>query len=40
MTRGKTVGYLECTITDQQDKQIAKVNSICFISRGEQAKQR
>jgi uncharacterized protein (TIGR00369 family) len=40
VTRGKTVGYLECEVTDQQGKQIAKVNSTCFILRGEQAKQR
>lgn len=40
VTRGKTVGYLECEVTDQQGKQIAKVNSTCFILRGEQARQR
>jgi uncharacterized protein (TIGR00369 family) len=40
VNRGKTVGYLECDVTDQQGKQIAKVNSTCFILRGEQAKQR
>jgi uncharacterized protein (TIGR00369 family) len=40
VTRGKTVGYLECEVADQQGKQIAKVSSTCFILRGEQAKQR
>ena len=40
MNRGKSVGYLECEVTDQDSKQIAKANSTCFVLRGEQARQR
>jgi uncharacterized protein (TIGR00369 family) len=40
MNRGKNVGYLECDVTDQDGKQIAKANSTCFVLRGEQAKVR
>jgi uncharacterized protein (TIGR00369 family) len=32
--RGKTVGYVECEVTDQDGKRIAKANSTCFILRG------
>jgi uncharacterized protein (TIGR00369 family) len=38
--RGKNVGYIECDVTDQNGKQIAKANSTCFILRGEHAKAR
>src|SRR2546422_6038990 len=34
MNRGKSVGYLECELTDQDNKQIAKANSTCFVLRG------
>jgi len=40
VNRGRTVGYLECDVNDLQGKLIAKVNSTCFILRGEQARQR
>ena len=40
LTRGKNVGYIECEVTDQDGKQVAKVNSTCIVLRGEQAKQR
>jgi uncharacterized protein (TIGR00369 family) len=33
--RGKTVGYVECDVTDQNGKRIATANSTCFILRGE-----
>jgi len=32
--RGKTVGYVECEVTDQDGKRVAKANSTCFILRG------
>lgn len=38
--RGKSVGYIECDVTDQDGKQVAKANSTCMVLRGEQAKQR
>jgi acyl-coenzyme A thioesterase PaaI-like protein len=40
MNRGKSVGYVECEVTVQDGKQIAKANSTCFVLRGEQARQR
>jgi uncharacterized protein (TIGR00369 family) len=40
VNRGKNVGYIECDVKDQNGKQIAKVNSTCFILRGEHAKAR
>ena len=35
--RGRTVGYVECDITDEKGKLIAKSNSTCLVLRGEQA---
>ena len=35
--RGRTVGYAECEITDDNGKLIAKSNSTCLVLRGEQA---
>ena len=40
VNRGKSVGYLECDVTDEDGKRIAKANSTCFVLRGEQATQR
>jgi uncharacterized protein (TIGR00369 family) len=40
INRGKNVGYLECEVTDQDGKPVAKANSTCVILRGEHAKQR
>ena len=40
INRGKSVGYLECDVTDQDGKHIARANSTCFILRGESAKTR
>jgi uncharacterized protein (TIGR00369 family) len=40
INRGKTVGYLECDVTDQDGRQIARANSTCFVLRGESAKVR
>ena len=38
--RGRTVGYIECDITDENSKQVAKANSTCIVLRGEQARVR
>ena len=40
INRGKSVGYLECDVTDQDGKRIAKASSTCFVLRGERAKER
>ena len=40
VNRGRNVGYVECEVTDQDGKQIAKANSTCFVLRGEHAKER
>ena len=38
--RGNTIGYMECDITDEQEKLVAKAASTCLVLRGEQAKGR
>ena len=40
INRGKNVGYVECDVTDQEGKSIAKAASTCFVLRGEQARLR
>jgi uncharacterized protein (TIGR00369 family) len=40
VNRGKNVGYIECDVTDQKGKPVAKATSTCFVLRGEQAKTR
>jgi len=40
INRGKNVGYVECVMTDQEGKHVAKANSTCFVLRGEHAKAR
>ena len=40
INRGKSVGYLECDVTDQDGKHIARANSTCFVLRGDSAKTR
>ena len=40
VNRGKNVGYVECEVTDENGKQIAKASSTCFLLRGEHAKAR
>ena len=35
--RGRTVGYVECEVTDENGKLIAKSNSTCLVLRGDQA---
>ena len=40
VNRGKNVGYLECDVTDQDGKWVAKAQSTCFILRGDGAQGR
>jgi len=40
VNRGKNMGYVECDVTDQDSRQVAKAHSTCFVLRGEQAKAR
>ncbi|HXV14457.1 MAG TPA: PaaI family thioesterase [Candidatus Krumholzibacteria bacterium] len=40
VNRGKSVGYVECEVTDGDGKHVAKASSTCFVLRGEQAKVR
>ena len=35
--RGRSVGYVECEVRDQNGKRVAKSNSTCLVLRGEQA---
>src|SRR6266704_1842700 len=38
--RGRTVGYVESTITDENDRLIAKLNSTCLVLQGKKAEGR
>jgi uncharacterized protein (TIGR00369 family) len=40
INRGKRVGYLECDVTDQDGKLVAKANSTCFVLRGGDGRER
>lgn len=35
--RGRTVGHVECTVTDAEGDVVARLSSICLVLRGEQA---
>ena len=35
--RGRTIGYVECEVTDENGKLIAKSSSTCLVLRGEEA---
>jgi uncharacterized protein (TIGR00369 family) len=35
--RGRTVGYVECNITDEQNRLIAKAASTCMVLQGQRA---
>jgi uncharacterized protein (TIGR00369 family) len=35
--RGRTMGYVECSITDEQDRLVAKAASTCMVLRGQKA---
>jgi uncharacterized protein (TIGR00369 family) len=38
--RGRTIGYVECDIMDENSKLVAKSNSTCLVLRGDQATDR
>jgi uncharacterized protein (TIGR00369 family) len=38
--RGSTVGYIECEITDEKERLVAKAASTCMVLRGDTAKGR
>jgi uncharacterized protein (TIGR00369 family) len=38
--RGKTVGYVECEITDEKGRAVAKASSTCLVLRGKEAEGR
>ena len=40
INREKNVGYVECDVTDQDGKQVAKARSTCFVLRGDHARER
>jgi uncharacterized protein (TIGR00369 family) len=40
INRGRNVGYVECDVTDQEGKRVAKARSTCFVLRGEHAAKR
>src|ERR1700690_4283158 len=35
--RGKTVGYVECEVTDEKGRAVAKASSSCLVLRGKEA---
>jgi uncharacterized protein (TIGR00369 family) len=37
VNRGKTVGLVECSVTDERKRMIAKASSTCLVLKGEQA---
>jgi uncharacterized protein (TIGR00369 family) len=38
--RGRTLGYTECNLTDEQNRLVAKAASTCMVLRGQQAARR
>ena len=40
ISRGKNIGYIECDVTDEAGKRVAKATSTCVVLRGDQAKLR
>jgi uncharacterized protein (TIGR00369 family) len=40
VNRGKTVGYVECEVSSEDGKRVAKANSTCYVLRSERAKDR
>jgi len=35
--RGRTIGYMECAITDEENRLVAKATSTCMVLRGQKA---
>jgi uncharacterized protein (TIGR00369 family) len=40
VNRGKNVGYVECEVSDQEGRLVAKATSTCVVLRGEHARAR
>jgi uncharacterized protein (TIGR00369 family) len=40
LRRGATIGYVECDVTDEKGKLVAKSSSTCIVLRGEKAEGR
>jgi uncharacterized protein (TIGR00369 family) len=40
VNRGRNAGYVECDVTNEDGKQVAKARSTCFVLRGEHARAR
>jgi len=40
INRGRNVGYVECDVSDQDAKQVAKARSTCYVLRGDRARWR
>lgn len=37
LRRGRTIGYVECTISDEENRLVAKAASTCMVLRGQVA---
>ncbi len=37
LQRGRTIGYVECTITDEENRLVAKAACTCMVLRGQKA---
>jgi len=37
LQRGRTIGYVECNITDEENRLVAKAASTCMVLRGEKS---
>jgi uncharacterized protein (TIGR00369 family) len=35
--RGRTIGYVECDITDEENRLVAKAASTCMVLRGQKS---
>ena len=38
--RGRTIGYMECSLTDEENRLVAKAASTCMVLRGQRARGR
>ena len=37
MPRGRTIGYVECDITDEENRLVAKAAPTCMVRRGQKS---
>jgi uncharacterized protein (TIGR00369 family) len=40
VNRGRNVGFVECEVTDESGKHVAKASSTCFVLRGDHTRKR